>query len=336
MSSREPAETRARRVAERRLGALQLAGVLGNVSEACRRLGIDRGSFYNWQRRFEAGGIEALRPAWHREEGPEGTKAGAVAPQLRETALAHPGWGCARLAEALAQEGIHLSPPTVQHALRSLGLPHREDRVLLLVQEAREGGQALSDEQIAVVERFEPGFRDRAARASRPGEQLLQASFHLGNVQGRRIYVHCLLDAFSSYAFARLAEGRGRAGIAASLLRGSVRELRDRGLRPRVVFTPETPAFSGPPDHPYRRAAARCRVGQVRAPLVRGQVERFRRHVLGELVRADRHLLLGETWEGLEGRLIACLDAYNVRALPGHPNYGDAPLERLDTVEKSA
>jgi hypothetical protein len=49
------------RLARRRLTVLEVAERLGNVSEACRRGGIDRTSFYDWKGRFELEGRDGLK-----------------------------------------------------------------------------------------------------------------------------------------------------------------------------------------------------------------------------------------------------------------------------------
>lgn len=49
------------KLAHQRLTVLQLAESLGNVSEACRRGGLDRTSFYEYKRRFQTHGIEGLK-----------------------------------------------------------------------------------------------------------------------------------------------------------------------------------------------------------------------------------------------------------------------------------
>lgn len=49
------------KLARQRLSILQLAESLGNVSEACRRSGMDRTSFYAWKQRFEEQGLEGLK-----------------------------------------------------------------------------------------------------------------------------------------------------------------------------------------------------------------------------------------------------------------------------------
>src|ERR671915_948700 len=49
------------KLAHRRLTVLELAERLGNVTEACRRGGIDRTSFYDWKRRFQLEGLDGLK-----------------------------------------------------------------------------------------------------------------------------------------------------------------------------------------------------------------------------------------------------------------------------------
>ena len=49
------------KLVHRRLTVLELAERLGNVSEACRRGGMDRTSFYEWKRRFQTQGFAGLR-----------------------------------------------------------------------------------------------------------------------------------------------------------------------------------------------------------------------------------------------------------------------------------
>jgi len=56
---------------ERRRRVLALAEELGNVSEACRVVGVSRRSYYEWKRIADEQGIDALRPKRERMRGPE-------------------------------------------------------------------------------------------------------------------------------------------------------------------------------------------------------------------------------------------------------------------------
>jgi DNA invertase Pin-like site-specific DNA recombinase len=58
------------KLAHRRLTVLELAERLGNVSEACRRGGIDRTSIYDWKRRCQLEGLDGVKDLppiakWH-------------------------------------------------------------------------------------------------------------------------------------------------------------------------------------------------------------------------------------------------------------------------------
>jgi hypothetical protein len=58
---------KAQSVYEKRVRVLTLAAELGNVSEACRIVGVSRRSYYTWKRIADEQGIEALDP---RRTGP--------------------------------------------------------------------------------------------------------------------------------------------------------------------------------------------------------------------------------------------------------------------------
>lgn len=57
-----PSAVPASAIYERRRRVLALAEELGNVSEACRIVGVSRRSYYEWKRIAEEQGVEALRP----------------------------------------------------------------------------------------------------------------------------------------------------------------------------------------------------------------------------------------------------------------------------------
>lgn len=52
ITAKEPAT----KLAAKRISVLQLAKALGNVSEACRKSGMDRDCFYEWKLRFQTHG----------------------------------------------------------------------------------------------------------------------------------------------------------------------------------------------------------------------------------------------------------------------------------------
>src|SRR5687768_12972436 len=116
----------------RRLTVLELAERLGNVTEACRRGGIDRTSFYDWKRRFQTHGLDGLKDLPPIAKGQPMTTATAVVERIAELALAHPAYGCYRIEALLALEGRRVSAITVQKILGDRGLGTRHERWLAL------------------------------------------------------------------------------------------------------------------------------------------------------------------------------------------------------------
>jgi len=105
------------KLAHRRMTVLELAQTLGNVSEACRRGGMDRTSFYDWKRRFELHGLEGLKdlPPIHKSH-PQTTQP-EVVERIVELATEHPAYGCNRYEALLALEGKRVSSVTIQKIL---------------------------------------------------------------------------------------------------------------------------------------------------------------------------------------------------------------------------
>ncbi len=108
-----------------RLRLFTLADELGNVTEACRLMGVHRSTYYRWRRQADRFGLEALtvrerrRPRMPNEIGPH------LEQRVIAFALGHPGYGPRRVSAELAREkwgGIRISEHGVWRVLRRVGL----------------------------------------------------------------------------------------------------------------------------------------------------------------------------------------------------------------------
>ncbi|NLW78620.1 MAG: helix-turn-helix domain containing protein [Ruminococcaceae bacterium] len=157
------------KVARQRLSVLEMAETLSNISEACRRGGMDRTSFYEWKRRFQTHGLQGLKdmPPIPKSQPNQTTPENEA--KILDCSLAHPSWGCVKLSDFLKLQGISVSSPTIQKILIRNGLASVYDRWLKV-----EEGVALSAEQVAKIEKYNPCFKERHVESSRPGELLSQ------------------------------------------------------------------------------------------------------------------------------------------------------------------
>jgi transposase-like protein len=60
MMNKTPEKDASIKLTRKRMNVIEMAEALGNISESCRRGGMDRTSFYEWKRRFQTHGIEGL------------------------------------------------------------------------------------------------------------------------------------------------------------------------------------------------------------------------------------------------------------------------------------
>jgi len=174
----------------------------GNVSEACRRAGVSRTTYYRWRKRYLAYGPDGLAPKQgratrHRQRLPQQTEQTVIA-----YALAHATSGPARIADELAAGcwQVNVSRTSVWRILKRQGLATRARRLAALE------GLALGERGL-LAERTKRR-PERHIEAERPGELICLDSFHVGNLKSvGRIWQLTAIDAFSAMGWAELAIG---------------------------------------------------------------------------------------------------------------------------------
>jgi transposase InsO family protein len=329
----ENAMTTDKKVARRKLSLLELASDLGNVSKACKRMGYSRQQFYEIRRNFQTFGAEGLLDRLPGARGPHPNRVAAeIESAILEHALAHPCHGPLRVAQELMLRGIQVSSGGVRGVWQRHALLTRHERLLRLEQATAERKLTLSDEQIRLLERFSPEFRERHIEAPHTGALVAVDTFFVGTLKGvGKVYLQTAIDCHSRYAWARLYPNKLPL-TAVQLMNNDVLstfEAHAAGID--AVLSDNGREFCGRPDqHPYelflQLEGIEHRRTQVKRPQTNGIVERFHRTLLDEHFRVEGRRTWFETIDEMQVVLDGYLQTYNTkRPHQGRGMHGRTP-----------
>jgi len=194
------------KVARRKLSLLELAQDLQNVSKACKVMGYSRQQFYEIRRNYQIFGSESLLDKLPGAKGPHPNRVSEeIEKAILDHSLDHPTHGPVRVAQELALKGIQVSSGGVRGVWSRHNLLTRHDRLLRLEKTVRDRKIELNDDQVRLLERFSPEFRERHIEVHHSGELVAVDTFMVGSLKGvGRVYLQTVIDCFSCYAWGRL------------------------------------------------------------------------------------------------------------------------------------
>jgi hypothetical protein len=112
------------------------------------------------------------------------------------------------LSDKLRLEGISVSPGTVRNPWLKEGMETKYKRLLRLEEEKNGQDVELPAEQIRLIEKANPSFRERKVESLYPGYLLSQDTFLVGTLKGSgRIYMQAVVDT-GSFAFGKLCTSK--------------------------------------------------------------------------------------------------------------------------------
>lgn len=322
------------KVAHSKLSMLQLAEKLRNVSEACRVMGYSRQQFYEIKRSFQEFGFEGLIDKPPIPKSMPTKTPPEIEQRVADMSIEHPAWGQQRLADELALAGIGLCAATIRNIRIRHNLDSRYKRLLALEERTCTEAIKLTLEQIRLLEKHNPSFRERHVESARPGYLLSQDTFFVGTLKGvGRVYLQAVVDTFCSLAFGKLYTSKAPI-TAADILNSCVLPFyEEEGVPVENILTDNGTEFKGTFEkHSYELLLALygiehryCKVG---TPRTNGFVERFNRTILDEFFRETFRKKFYGSVEELQADLDEWLHHYNhERPHRGYRNMGRRPHE---------
>jgi transposase InsO family protein len=198
--------TLAQKAARRKLSLLELASDLDNVSKACRIMGYSREQFYEIRRNFQTFGADGLAGKIKGARSPHPNR---VSEELEKAVLDYclgfPAHGPVKASRQLILTGIHVGVGAVRGIWQRHNLLSKHQRPLRLEKHYKDNNIQLTEQHITLLEKFDPGFRERHIKADFTGQLVALDTFFVGNLKGiGKIYLQAVVGCHSRFAFGHL------------------------------------------------------------------------------------------------------------------------------------
>ena len=324
-------------IIKHKLGLLNLAQELGNISKACKVMGLSRDTFYRYQNAVQQGGVQALIDANRRKPNLQNRVAPETEDAVIAFALEQSAFGQMRTSNELRKKSIFISASGVRSVWLRHNLENFKKRLSNLEQHVAQTGEVLTEAQVSALERKRD---DDAAygeiETAHPGYLGSQDTFYVGTIKGvGRIYQQTFVDTYSKWATAKLYTTKTPI-TAADLLNDRVLPyFESQGMGIIRILTDRGTEYCGKAEtHDYQLYLAVNDIEHTKTkaahPQTNGICERFHKTILQEFYQITFRKKIYRSIEELQHDLDEWLWYYNnERTHQGKMCCGRTPLQTL-------
>ena len=322
-------------IVKHKLGLLNLAEELGNVSQACKIMGVSRDTFYRYQEAKASGGVEALLHKDRRRPNLKNRIDEAIEQAVMAYVIEQPAHGQVRVSNELRKRGTLISPSGVRSIWLRNAVANFKQRLSLLEKHVAATGAVLTEAQVVALEKKRDD--DTACgeiETAHPGYLGSQDTFYVGTMKGvGRIYQQTFVDTYSKVAFAKLYATKTPI-TSADLLNDRVLPFFAEHEIPMLrILTDRGTEYCGKLEqHDYQLYLAMNDIEHTRtkaaSPQTNGICERFHKTILNEFYQIAFRKKIYRTMEELQIDLDEWIAHYNhERTHQGKMCCGRTPLE---------
>lgn len=325
------------RIVKHKVGLLNLADELGNISKACKMMGVSRDTFYRYKEAVDDGGVDALFEKSRRVPNPKNRVDPNIESAVIQYAIDEPAHGQVRVSNELRRKGVFISASGVRSIWIRNDLANFKQRLKALEAKVAEDGIILTESQVQALERKKQD--DEACGeidTAHPGYLGSQDTFYVGTFKGvGRVYQQTFVDTYSRVAHCKLYTTKTPI-TAADLLNDRVLPFYAENDLPMLrILTDRGTEYCGKADrHDFQLYLAINDIEHTRTkarhPQTNGICERFHKTILQEFYQPTLRRKIYATIDELQADLDNWLDSYNnERTHQGKRCDGRTPMDTL-------